>query len=612
VNYNVAQCNGNMTKLQNVLAELHADDSHGFAVPVSIFVFVEVQSSDVATLTSRLAASAPPGVSYLQATFTNSNGAQDGTGGAPCMFYRPELFAEDTAAKTSFPTGGGRRTERWRMKLKVSNLVTYNNADAWFYVYGTHLKAGAGNDPPDFPHDTRWDGAQDIRANSNALAAGAHIIYCGDLNFYTRTEFGYLEYFTAGNGQAIDPLGTSEWTGPSGALKHTQSPLLNPVGSLIAGGMDDRFDFQLMSQEFNDGLGLSMIGGTYRAVGNDGNHYNQAINNGNNTYFPGNVARSNALATNLNGATDHIPVAVDYQVPAAIDAFVDYLDPIIQNTPNQYVTVYLRNKPPILTFADDLSYNVIGSGVVSGNQGDTISASNSYVTHDLPINTSTAGLIVGEVRVDSFSQGTHNDNVPMPLAIQILRPGNASFVTKKDRNSQTIESSFDANTGIQNLQVQVHNFAYDSNQSGLDIDSVTGVAPPFAFTGGLVDGVTSGFATLTFAFDTTGLANGPYVMNATIHTSDDDWAIGETTHSISLTWDVEVGGGGGPPPCPEDIMPIGGDGFVTISDINAVLTSYGLTCNDCLADIAPDGGDNQVTIADINRVLTAFGPCPTE
>jgi hypothetical protein len=63
-----------------------------------------------------------------------------------------------------------------------------------------------------------------------------------------------------------------------------------------------------------------------------------------------------------------------------------------------------------------------------------------------------------------------------------------------------------------------------------------------------------------------------------------------------------------PQPCPEDIVPPGGDGFVTISDINAVLSSYG-PCAGCPADIVPPGGDGQVTISDINAVLSAYGPC---
>ncbi len=65
-----------------------------------------------------------------------------------------------------------------------------------------------------------------------------------------------------------------------------------------------------------------------------------------------------------------------------------------------------------------------------------------------------------------------------------------------------------------------------------------------------------------------------------------------------------------PNPCPEDIAPPGGDGSITIADVTAVITAFGLPCNDCPQDIVPQpDGDDQVTIADVTAVLTAFGPC---
>jgi hypothetical protein len=66
-----------------------------------------------------------------------------------------------------------------------------------------------------------------------------------------------------------------------------------------------------------------------------------------------------------------------------------------------------------------------------------------------------------------------------------------------------------------------------------------------------------------------------------------------------------------PDACPEDIVPSpDGDGSVTIADIVAIVTAFGLPCADCDEDIAPQpDGDGQVTIADVTAVVTAFGPC---
>jgi hypothetical protein len=40
----------------------------------------------------------------------------------------------------------------------------------------------------------------------------------------------------------------------------------------VGGGIDDRFDFQLVTGEFLDGEGLDYLGGSYHTFGNDGTH----------------------------------------------------------------------------------------------------------------------------------------------------------------------------------------------------------------------------------------------------------------------------------------------------------------------------------------------------
>jgi hypothetical protein len=68
--------------------------------------------------------------------------------------------------------------------------------------------------------------------------------------------------------------------------------------------------------------------------------------------------------------------------------------------------------------------------------------------------------------------------------------------------------------------------------------------------------------------------------------------------------------GGGGDSCPADLMPVGGDGIVSVADVNAVIAAFNEPCGDCTEDIVPPGGDGQVTIDDIVGVLQAFGDCP--
>ena len=130
------------------------------------------------------------------------------------------------------------------------------------------------------------------------------------MNFYNVKEPGY----TLVTSTLIDPLGKDEWSGNDDALKHTQSPRKIRKGGLASGGLDDRFDFQFISKSLSDGEGLDIVPGSYHALGNDGNHYDIAIHDGENEFFDGDTTRSNTLALALHNASDHLPVIADYDV----------------------------------------------------------------------------------------------------------------------------------------------------------------------------------------------------------------------------------------------------------------------------------------------------------
>ena len=68
-------------------------------------------------------------------------------------------------------------------------------------------------------------------------------------------------------------------------------------------------------------------------------------------------------------------------------------------------------------------------------------------------------------------------------------------------------------------------------------------------------------------------------------------------------------------PCPADIAPGNGNGFVNVDDLLAVINSWGACANPnaCPADIAPSGppqGDDAVNVDDLLAVINAWGPCP--
>ena len=100
------------------------------------------------------------------------------------------------------------------------------------------------------------------------------MIYAGDFNVYNSYESCYQKLLSAGNGQAFDPIEQpGYWHDGNGyRAVHTQAPLASTYGGLVGGGMDDRFDFQLVTGELLDDEGLAYIDGSYHALGNNGTH----------------------------------------------------------------------------------------------------------------------------------------------------------------------------------------------------------------------------------------------------------------------------------------------------------------------------------------------------
>ncbi len=296
VNYNIAKCIGNQEALDQVVDAASLDDSQGDAYPVSVFVFQEVSQGKEKVLHPML------GEVYSMGTYTNRNEStgRAESGGAQAMFYNSQQFEEVDDSHKDIFTGATRYADRWELK------GIGENSGISLWVYSMHLKASNGSENK----EQRKFGASAILEDIATLPENANVIVCGDMNFYTVREPAYQAFVKV----LIDPLGTEEWSGEDDAEKHTQSPRAERSGGLIHGSLDDRFDFQFISKSLDDGKGLDIIDGSYRAMGNDGKHYDIAINDGDNSYFSNDKERSNKLANALHNASDHIPVIVDYDV----------------------------------------------------------------------------------------------------------------------------------------------------------------------------------------------------------------------------------------------------------------------------------------------------------
>ena len=233
-----------------------------------------------------------------------------------------------------------------------------------------------------------------IAFGSDSLSSTSNIIYAGDYNQRSSTEdannsysiytenpyaiyqLGPADFF--GDGQAVDPIDSpGTWNhNYSFASIHTQSPHDGSKG-LTTGGMDDRFDFQMISTELNDGEGLHYIGPdsgdspanaeSYHTFGNNGTNYNQAANVSGNTALDWIITEGltlpemtptqtrNAVRDALAKASDHSPVVVDYALPASMDVTVCAPLEVIQGrTAQADITVTNDTSVSLAVAADEL------------------------------------------------------------------------------------------------------------------------------------------------------------------------------------------------------------------------------------------------------------------
>jgi hypothetical protein len=170
----------------------------------------------------------------------------------------------------------------------------------FFYVYAAHLKASTGYEQDRYREVLRF------KSHLNEVAGRENIFFGGDFNFYTSTEPAFVELTTPGEYQFFDPLDSIGNWHDSQSLPgtHTQSTRYRAFGGGASGGLDDRFDFIMTTQDILLGAHeLRYIPGTYQAYGNDGQHLNDSLTNP-----PLNPFIPDSVTYQLYYMSDHLPV----------------------------------------------------------------------------------------------------------------------------------------------------------------------------------------------------------------------------------------------------------------------------------------------------------------
>jgi hypothetical protein len=223
-------------------------------------------------------------------------------------------------------TTGVRDINHYTFKINTENSETN---PIKIEVFVTHLKASTGINN----RIQRLESVENFLRELDRLPSNSYILFAGDFNFYTSNEEGFLKMIDASNSiKIIDPINrlcptfpengidyfdeinynnTYFWNNRSFADVHSQSTrTLQVNGDGAGGGMDDRFDFIMMSENLKTNPNLYFVENSYKTIGNNNNCYNSSVNN---TDCVGEYSQD--LRDALYFFSDHLPISLELETP---------------------------------------------------------------------------------------------------------------------------------------------------------------------------------------------------------------------------------------------------------------------------------------------------------
>ncbi|MBK6525914.1 MAG: T9SS type A sorting domain-containing protein [Crocinitomicaceae bacterium] len=235
--------------------------------------------------------------SYESAAFSNGPDTDN------LLYYNSDKLAlkEQNVITTAL-----RDINEYVLYYKSIDIATTTDT-TFFYIYVCHLKASSG-----FEAERNAE-AQQLKAYLATRTNRQNILIGGDFNFYgSDTEPAWNTILSGSGVTIVDPINTpGHWNSNSTFSSiHTQSTRTASFDGGSTGGMDDRFDLIFISPDLNSYVNQAKyVPGSYKAIGQDGLHYNDALIDAPlNTSVPFNVLH------NLYNMSDHLPVFLKISV----------------------------------------------------------------------------------------------------------------------------------------------------------------------------------------------------------------------------------------------------------------------------------------------------------
>lgn len=306
---------GRISYLKEIVKEVEPD----------VFMVCEL-SNNAGSVTILTQALNTDGVGYYQRASFWDDGSLNNM-----LYYNTQkfkLYGEDTIACEP------RFASVYKLLYKPA-LDQGDSISSTFIV--VHLKAGSSDE------NARAIAARKIRRYIDNDLKGENVFLAGDFNIYSPTEGAFETFTKTGSYPLLDPINEiGEWSNDDYYARiHTQSTRTISFGGGSTGGLDDRFDWILMSEDVESGdNGAEYVFGSYKAFGNDGQHFNTAINIGTNKVV------SSEIADALHEMSDHLPVVMDvaYSFTNSIDDISDESKYLIRPSQGTIQVVSTQNE----------------------------------------------------------------------------------------------------------------------------------------------------------------------------------------------------------------------------------------------------------------------------
>ena len=239
---------------------------------------------------------------YQKAVYTQQDFSEN------LLYYNSDklvLYSQDVISTNI------RDIDEYVLYYKSADLAITNDT-VFFYFYEAHLKASTGSSN----ESQRLAEVNAFLDHLNAIPNAENVFFGGDFNIYTSSEPAYQALMDNVTYNFNDPLPAGNWHNNSYYSNiHTQSTrTTNPMGG-STGGLDDRFDFILFTDDVANATNrVQYIPNSCEAFGNDGNHFNDALIDS-----PVNPNLPDSIIQALYYMSDHLPVICDLRVEATID-----------------------------------------------------------------------------------------------------------------------------------------------------------------------------------------------------------------------------------------------------------------------------------------------------